>query len=221
MNQAATLATLADRARRLVADGERRILGIVGPPGAGKSTLAADLVAALGPTAALVPMDGFHLSNAVLRAHGSRGRKGAPDTFDAAGYAALLCRLREGQDTVYAPTFDRDLDEPVAGAIAVPPAVRLVLTEGNYLLHTAPPWPAVTACLDATWYLALDDDERRRRLVARHVRHGMSPQQARRWASGTDEPNAAIVAAGRDRADLVVTVSEQRAEPAGSVGGSD
>lgn len=215
MTESATVAALAERARRLVADGERRILGIVGPPGAGKSTLAADLAAALVPQAALVPMDGFHLSNAVLRAHDSRGRKGAPDTFDVEGYAAVLRRLREARETVYAPTFDRDLDEPVAGSIAVPPTVRLVLTEGNYLLHTAPPWPAVTACLDATWYVALDDDERRRRLVARHVRHGMSPEQALRWATGTDEPNAQLVAAGRDRADLVVTVTGQRADAAG------
>lgn len=215
MTESATVAALAERARRLVADGERRILGIVGPPGAGKSTLAADLAAALVPQAALVPMDGFHLSNAVLRAHDSRGRKGAPDTFDVEGYAAVLRRLREARETVYAPTFDRDLDEPVAGSIAVPPTVRLVLTEGNYLLHTAPPWPAVTACLDATWYVALDDDERRRRLVARHVRHGMSPEQALRWATGTDEPNAQLVAAGRDRADLVVTVTGQRTDAAG------
>lgn len=215
MTESATVAALAERARRLVADGERRILGIVGPPGAGKSTLAADLAAALVPQAALVPMDGFHLSNAVLRAHDSRGRKGAPDTFDVEGYAAVLRRLREARETVYAPTFDRDLDEPVAGSIAVPPTVRLVLTEGNYLLHTAPPWPAVTACLDATWYVALDDDERRRRLVARHVRHGMSPEQALRWATGTDEPNAQLVAAVRDRADLVVTVTGQRADAAG------
>lgn len=209
----ATVAALAERARRLVSDGERRILGIAGPPGAGKSTLAAALVTSLGRQAALVPMDGFHLSNAVLHAHGSRGRKGAPDTFDAEGYAALLRRLRAASGTVYAPTFDRDLDEPVAGSIAVPPSARLIVTEGNYLLHAAPPWPAVTACLDATWYVALDDVERRRRLIARHVRHGMSPEQAQRWTADTDEPNAELVAAGRGRADLVVTGTGQQAEP--------
>ncbi|WP_454086084.1 nucleoside/nucleotide kinase family protein [Georgenia sp. Marseille-Q6866] len=204
-----TLPELVERARALLDDGApRRLLGLAGPPGAGKSTLAAGLVAALAPCAALVPMDGFHLSNAVLHTLGRRGRKGAPDTFDAAGYAHLLRRLREPADgTVYAPDFDRELDEPVGAAVAVPTETRLVVTEGNYLLLDDGAWPAARSCLDAVWYVELPDDERRRRLRARHERHGMDPAAAAAWTEGTDEPNAALVRAARDRADLVVVVA--------------
>ena len=199
------LPELRARATALAATSGRALLGITGPPGAGKSTLAAELVSALGPRAALVPMDGFHLSNAVLRSLGRRGRKGAPDTFDAAGYGRLLARLREPtSDVVYAPDFDRELDEAVAAAIAVPPEVDVIVTEGNYLLLDDAPWPTAAAHLNAVWYLELDDEERRRRLVARHQRHGMSTHEARAWTEGTDEPNAVAVAAGRGRADLVV-----------------
>lgn len=203
---AESVADLVRRAAALMPEHGRAILGITGPPGAGKSTLAAAIASGLGAAAALVPMDGFHLSNRVLLDLGRRGRKGAPDTFDAAGYGALLRRLRLPEpSTVYAPDFDRTLDEPVAGSIAVPPEVRLVVTEGNYLLLPQAPWPSVTAQLDTTWYVDLDDDERRRRLTARHERHGMDAAAARAWTIGTDEPNARLVAATRDRADAVVT----------------
>lgn len=205
----ATLPELVERARALLDDGApRRLLGLAGPPGAGKSTLAAGLVAALAPRAALVPMDGFHLSNAVLHALGRRGRKGAPDTFDAAGYAHLLRRLREpAEGTVYAPDFDRELDEPVAAAVAVPPETGLVVTEGNYLLLDDGAWPDARSYLDAVWYVELPDEERRRRLRARHERHGMDPATAAAWTEGTDEPNAALVRAVRDRADVVVVLA--------------
>ncbi|WP_251838794.1 nucleoside/nucleotide kinase family protein [Oceanitalea stevensii] len=205
----ATLPELVERAPALLDDGApRRLLGLAGPPGAGKSTLAAGLVAALAPRAALVPMDGFHLSNAVLHALGRRGRKGAPDTFDAAGYAHLLRRLRApAEGTVYAPDFDRELDEPVAAAVAVPPQTGLVVTEGNYLLLDDGAWPDARSCLDAVWYVDLPDEERRRRLRARHERHGMDPAAAAAWTEGTDEPNAALVRAVRDRADVVVVLA--------------
>jgi len=199
------VADLVQRAAALIPERGRAVLGITGPPGAGKSTLAAAIVSGVGAAAALVPMDGFHLSNRVLLSLGRRERKGAPDTFDAGGYADLLRRLRRAEPgTVYAPDFDRTLDEPVAGSIAVPPEVRLVVTEGNYLLLPQAPWPEVTSQLDTTWYVHLDDDERRRRLTARHERHGMDPAAARAWTAGTDEPNAVLVRAARDRADLVV-----------------
>ncbi|MFE5540210.1 nucleoside/nucleotide kinase family protein [Streptomyces sp. NPDC056519] len=199
---------LEARARALAAPGGRRILGIAGPPGAGKSTLAARLARALGPElAVVVPMDGFHLAQAELERLGRADRKGAPDTFDAAGYAALLARLREPASapvTVYAPAFDRSLEEPVAGSIPVGPAVRLVITEGNYLLHEAGEWAALRALLDEVWFLAPDDALRVRRLVERHVRHGKAPARAREWVARSDEANARLIAAGRNRADLVV-----------------
>ncbi|MEU9233700.1 nucleoside/nucleotide kinase family protein [Streptomyces subrutilus] len=201
-----TTTELAGRAAALAAGGGRRILGIAGPPGAGKSALAARLAEALGPrTAVVVPMDGFHLAQAELVRLGLADRKGAPETFDAAGYVSLLRRLRGPErGTVYATAFDRSLEEPVAGSIPVAPAVPLVITEGNYLLHDAGEWASVRPLLDEAWYLAPDEDLRVRRLVDRHVRHGKDPAHARGWVARSDEPNARVVAAGRHRADLVL-----------------
>ncbi|MDN3292485.1 nucleoside/nucleotide kinase family protein [Streptomyces ficellus] len=203
------LAELTDRARRLAAPGARRVLGIAGAPGAGKSTLAGSLVDRLGGLAVLVPMDGFHLAQAELRRLGRAGRKGAPDTFDAAGYAALLARVRAAEPgvTVYAPAFDRALEEPVAGSIPVDPGVPLVVTEGNYLLHDGGPWAAVRPLLDEVWFLELDDRRRVHRLVERHVHYGKDRPYAERWVRESDEANARLVAAGRGRADLVVRMS--------------
>ncbi|WP_326673206.1 nucleoside/nucleotide kinase family protein [Streptomyces sp. NBC_01257] len=204
------LTGLTARARRLAAAGDRRILGIAGPPGAGKSTLAHQLVDALGPLAVLVPMDGFHLAQAELERLGRADRKGAPDTFDAAGYAALLRRLRtpEPGTVVYAPALDRSLEEPVAGSVPVPPHVPLVVTEGNYLLYGEGPWAPVRGLLDEAWFLELDDEVRVRRLVDRHVRYGKPRAFAERWVAGSDEANARLVAPGRDRADLVVRAAD-------------
>ncbi|WP_411104070.1 nucleoside/nucleotide kinase family protein [Streptomyces sp. cmx-4-9] len=197
---------LVSRAAALAARGPRRILGIAGPPGAGKSTLAAQLGDALGPErAVVVPMDGFHLARAELDRLGRADRKGAPDTFDAAGYVCLLRRLRApGGPTVYAPAFDRSLEEPVAGSIAVAPSVPLVITEGNYLLHDAGEWASVRSLLDEAWYLAPDEALRVDRLIDRHVRHGKDPAYARAWVERSDEPNARLVARSRRRADLVL-----------------
>ncbi|MET9750390.1 nucleoside/nucleotide kinase family protein [Streptomyces ardesiacus] len=208
-----TFEDLLARARRLPRDGRRAILGIAGAPGAGKSTLAARLVRELNgtgePWVAHVPMDGFHLADAELERLGRRDRKGAPDTFDAAGYAALLERLREqgaepDGDTVYAPGFERVLEQPVAGAVPVPPTARLVVTEGNYLLLESGAWARVRSRLDEVWFCALEETERVRRLVARHERFGKSPADAAAWALGPDRRNAELVAATRHRADLVV-----------------
>ncbi|MEE1791929.1 nucleoside/nucleotide kinase family protein [Streptomyces sp. BE308] len=200
------LTELTARAGRLATPGHRRILGIAGPPGAGKSTLAARLVDALGGRAVLVPMDGFHLARAELDRLGRADRKGAPDTFDAAGYAALLRRLRDPDATgpVYAPAFDRALEEPVAGSLPVPPDVPLVVTEGNYLLHDDEAWAPVRGLLDEVWFLDLDPEERVRRLVERHVRFGKPRPYAERWVAGSDGTNARLVDRGRDRADLLV-----------------
>jgi pantothenate kinase len=204
----ATIAQLAERARRLAAGGERRILGITGAPGSGKSTIAAALVDALAPAALLVGMDGFHLANRELERLGRRDRKGAVDTFDADGYVALLRRLRDpGERLVYAPDFRREIEEPIACAVPVPAEVPLVVTEGNYLLVDSGPWSAVAELLDEAWYLEPPDAVRVERLVARHVAYGKPPDVAREWSLGTDQRNAELVAGTRRRADLIVRVT--------------
>ena len=185
----------------------RVVVGIAGAPGSGKSTVAAGLVAALraaGVSAAGVPMDGFHLAGAELERLGRQDRKGAPDTFDAAGFVHLLRRLAAPTETVYAPIFDRGLEEPVAGAIAVDPAVEVVVIEGNYLLLDDGPWARVRSLLTETWYLEVPDDVRVDRLITRHAAHGRPLDQARSWTLGPDQANADLVAATRSRADGVV-----------------
>lgn len=205
---------LVDRARALVAAGGRRVLGIAGTPGAGKSTVSDALLDALAGDAILVGMDGFHLANEELVRLGRRDRKGAADTFDVEGYLALLDRIRAGR-TVYAPRFDRGLEESLGSAVLVPADVPLVITEGNYLLHDAFGWDAVASRLDEVWFLDVDAATRRERLVARRLSHDHPHDEAVAWVRDVDEANAAVVERGRHRADLVVTLSDA---PAGGVG---
>ena len=196
---------LIDRARSLLPGHGRVLLGICGPPGAGKSTLARQVADEVGSAAVVVAMDGFHLQDDELTRLGRLDRKGAPDTFDVDGYVALLRRLREpAERPVYAPAFDRDRELSLAAAVPVLPEHRLVLTEGNYLLLDAPGWREVRGLLDECWFVDLDDDVRRERLVARHVRHGRDREAAAAWVRRSDEANAQLVDATRDRADLVV-----------------
>ena len=208
MTAAATTAELVERARRLAVPGRRRVLGIVGAPGAGKSTLARAVVDALGTELAVeVGMDGYHLSNAVLTDLGRRERKGAIDTFDDAGYAALVTRLADawpGDPPVNAPVFRREIEEPVAAGVAVPSDVPLVVTEGNYLLAPTGAWPAARARMAEVWYLDAPDDVRLARLEERHHAFGKSRDDARRWARGSDQVNAELIRATRDGADVVV-----------------
>jgi len=201
-----TFDTLVDRARGLARDGRRAVLGIVGAPAAGKTTLAQELVRAIaGDGVAHVPMDGFHLADVELARLGLLDRKGAPDTFDALGYAALLRRLHEDRDDmIYAPGFERVIEQPIAGAIPVPRAARLIVSEGNYLLVDDPRWATVRPLVDEVWYVDLDRPERLRRLIERHMRFGKDEPSAIAWATGTDELNAAVIAATRARADLII-----------------
>ena len=194
------MGALVERARSLAARGGRRILGIAGPPGGGKSTVSRAVVAELGELARLVPMDGFHLAQSELVRLGRRDRMGAPDTFDAAGYAALLSRLRGEESVVYAPEFRREIEEPIAAAIAIPHRVPLIVTEGNYLLL----WPDVKPLLDECWYVETDEELRVQRLIQRHIQFGKTPEYARAWVLGSDERNAEVVAETAARADVLV-----------------
>ncbi|WP_243831935.1 nucleoside/nucleotide kinase family protein [Naumannella halotolerans] len=210
--QPATIRTFGEameRARGLIGRTQRRILGITGVPAAGKSTLAEALVAVLaqeyGRRVAHLPMDGFHLADVELARLGRLDGKGAPDTFDTHGFASLLERVRTEQDVIiYAPAFERELEQPVAGAIPIHPEAELIITEGNYLLLDEPGWCRSRAAIDQVWYCEVDETLRRQRLLARHLRYGKELAQAEAWIAAVDDPNAAAVAAVAATADLRV-----------------
>lgn len=206
----ASVEDLVEKVRALAGPGTgRTMLGLTGAPGAGKSTLASALTGRLADLGAVVvPFDGFHLANATLAEAGLQARKGALETFDLDGYAHLLHRLRTVRCTVYAPAYDRSIEEPIAGAVTVPAESRLVITEGNYLLADHPAARRARQTLDAVWFLDLDDRTRTERLIRRHVTFGKAPEQARTWATGTDQTNAELVSRTRGQADLVVRLLE-------------
>jgi pantothenate kinase len=198
------VAALARRLEEMVAGRSRLMVGVTGPPGAGKSMFAGALAEKARGCAVVVPMDGFHLADCELDRLGRRERKGAPDTFDAAGFVHLLRRIREvPDDVVYAPVFEREQETAIAGALPISRQDTIVIVEGNYLLSDGAFAP-VRTLLDACWYVDPDDDERRRWLVDRHTRHGRSRAEAEAWVHRTDEPNARLIAGSRCRADLLV-----------------
>ncbi|WP_250031442.1 nucleoside/nucleotide kinase family protein [Paractinoplanes maris] len=208
------LAELIEAAGQLAADGRRRILGITGAPGAGKSTLAQQLTEALGDRAVLVGLDSFHLSNAELHRLGRHARKGAADTFDAAGYQNLLRRLRPQTDEiVYAAEFDRSLEESIACTVPVRRETPLIVTEGNYLLVDDDRWRATADLIDEIWYVDPGEDVRMDRLIARHVRFGRSAEEAYARSHGSDQRNAELIASTRPLADRIVQIINEK-EPA-------
>lgn len=198
-----TPAQLAATIRAKAQSQGRFLTALAGPPGAGKSTLAAELVAALGQGSKAVPMDGFHFDDAVLIARGARARKGAPDTFDVAGFRHLLTRLRS-EDEVAIPLFDRDLEISRAGADIVGPDDRILIVEGNYLLLNEAPWPDLAPLFDLTIWIDVPEAELDRRLLARWAHYGKTPDQARAWIDSNDMPNIRRVVAGSRPADLVI-----------------
>ena len=197
-----SVAELTDRARVLATQAHGRILlGVTGPPGAGKSTLSDALVESIGAEAVLVPMDGYHLADEELVRLGTSDRKGAPETFDRGGFDAVLGRLRDADETVYIPRFRRELEAAVAGSIGVTMRHRVLVVEGNYLLL----WPEVAARLDQVWYVDPPVDARLSALIERHMQFGRTESEAREWVMRSDEANALQVASRREDADLIVT----------------
>jgi len=196
---------LLARIQTLREQGGRRVLGIIGAPGSGKSTLAAMVAEAIGAAAVVVPMDGFHLAQIQLRRLALAHRKGAPDTFDVAGYIALLQRIRsQGADeTIYAPLFERTIEEPIAGALCVPPQAEVIITEGNYLLSNGA-WSPVRDLLDESWYIDTPEPQRAQQILGRHMAFGRSREEALAWIEAVDAPNARVVMESRERADVVV-----------------
>jgi pantothenate kinase len=204
-------ATAYDRAVDLAIRGRRAILGITGAPAAGKSTYAEQLTAKLiadGHRVALVPMDGYHLAQSVLDDLGLAAVKGAPHTFDGYGFVALLKRLKEAPDEqIWAPRFDRGLEDSIAASIGVAPDITLVVTEGNYLLLDEMPWATIRTLLDQCWYVEVPEQLRHERLEARHRRYGRSPEEAHERTHGTDERNAQLIAATAPMADGIVQLA--------------
>lgn len=194
---------LADLIARRAAEtpGRRFITALAGPPGAGKSTLAAELVRLLGPTAKVVPMDGFHFDEAILIARGQRDRKGAPETFDVAGFAHLLARL-QSEDEVAIPIFDRSLELSRGSADIVGADHRILVTEGNYLLLDEKPWTGLARHFDLTAMIEVPEAELDRRLLQRWAQYDKTPAEARAWIDSNDMPNIRRVTRGSRTADV-------------------
>ena len=202
-----TLESALDRVISLTRDTDKRvIIGLVGKPGAGKSTLTNFLRKKLPKdTTALVPMDGYHLSNAQLASLGRSDRKGAPNTFDAHGYADLLQKIKINHtEEIYFPIFHREIEESIAAEGVIHPHTSLVLTEGNYLLLGEPGWSRVAPTLTECWFLDVDNDKRMSRLVVRHIKYGKSAEEAFAWAHGTDQLNADLIETTITRADVII-----------------
>ncbi|MAY62572.1 MAG: nucleoside/nucleotide kinase family protein [Rhizobiales bacterium] len=202
-----SVSELAAEIRTRAIGSERFIVAIAGPPGAGKTTLVEALREKLSGTCgppSVVPMDGYHLDNAVLAARGHLSRKGAPFTFDADGYRVMIERLREdsGNDAVV-PLFDRTLDVARAGAGIVPAGSRIVLTEGNYLLLDEEPWSALGPLFDLTVMIDVDRSVLEERLVRRWLDHGHDRDAAERRARDNDMVNAALVLTKSQTADVL------------------
>lgn len=204
-NQKAALARIQEHLEK---SSERVLIGIIGKPGAGKSTLSKFLMAKLSKElVTVVPMDGYHLSNKVLKDLKRSDRKGAPDTFDVAGFVSLVKRIRSEQtQNIYYPIFDRAIEESIAAQGVVTSATKVVIIEGNYLLHDEGGWEVINDLLDESWMVDVDDDKRISRLISRHIAYGKDPEAAKAWAKGTDEVNAKLIERGRTRADFVVVI---------------
>lgn len=187
------------------ANAARVIVAIAGPPAAGKSTIAEELVSFLPEgSAAVVPMDGFHYDDRVLDQIGWRQRKGAPETFDLDGYESLLKRLKAADADVAVPIFDRSMELSRGSAAIVPKEARFIITEGNYLLLDEAPWDKLAPLFDMTIFLDVPREEVERRLVQRWIDYGRGIEAGRAWIDSNDMPNVDRVLTKRRKADVTI-----------------
>lgn len=187
--------------------GKRRVVALAGPPASGKSTLA-DMLAQSDSTVQVVPMDGFHLDNALLIERDLLARKGAPETFDAAGFIHLIRRLKT-EDNVVFPRFDRSLDMSIAGAGVIGPETTTILVEGNYLMLDQPLWRDLRLMWDLSIGIDVSAAVLEQRLIQRWIDHGYSPQDAQAKADGNDLPNAKLVLESSFPCDIVFAQDQQ------------
>lgn len=186
----------------------RALIGIVGKPGAGKSTIVETIKSHFPQNViSIVSMDGFHLSNEILEATGKRERKGAPDTFDQEGFIALLTHLKTGGEDIHFPIFHREIEASIADEGVVPKEVKIVLVEGNYLLSTEFGWAGVKDLLNSCYFLEIAEPVRLERLITRHINHGKSPEAARAWSLGSDESNAKFIDSTRHLATGTINLN--------------
>jgi pantothenate kinase len=199
------IAHIASAIFKQAAKSQRFVVAIAGPPGAGKSTLAAALVDLFPQgSAVVVPMDGFHFDDAILNARGLRSRKGAPETFDFAGFENLLRRIRSGESDIAIPVFDRNMELARAGAAIIDGGKRFILVEGNYLLLDEEPWLRLSQLIDFGIFIDEPRDELERRLLQRWRDHGRSDEDGRAWVDSNDLPNVDRVLGKRRKADLTI-----------------
>ena len=199
------LELLRREAKALLALPGRRALGIAGGPGVGKSTLAQQLVAELGPVAAYVPMDGFHMKHAKLEELGTVAYKGAPHTFEAGGFANFLTALKAATGPLSGPGYSRKIEDVVENAFTVPAETKLLVVEGNYLLLSTAPWWRIKPLLDRAIYIGLDRDIVKARLLKRHGEEGLFTEERNRaHIERTDMPNFDLVVRSKPRADIAI-----------------
>jgi pantothenate kinase len=196
------------RVSALLDSPHRFILGVIGKPGVGKSTFTQFLNEHFtSELVAILPMDGFHMSNEKLIELGRRDRKGAPDTFDVDDFAKCLADVRDGHGSdIRFPIFEREIEASIPDAGLIPAQAKIVVVEGNYLLHDAFGWQKIDEYLDESWFLDVDDELRMQRLIARHIQFGKTPEAADEWSRGTDEVNARLIEQSRPRATFTVTL---------------